>query len=230
MPPLQPRPTPRRTSPDSFPPDARPGLPRVRGPAGPRVGLRELPALRLGALRVSSRQLDLLSAPERRSGGGRCWTSAQRGTRFLELPVRSVLNTAASTQHGLLVDQPLRRLRVRLHLLLRAGHPPLRRRAERRRAPSRCRRGRRSSAASWSRPASPRCWPARSTRPARRHAAGHRHRHRSLPAGRAAIPAHPPDPRGAAAVSRARHRASSPSRRWSPATSTCCGGSPSGTR
>ena len=72
----------------------------MRGPAGPRVGLRELPAVRLGPLRVSSGQLDLLSpvgAAERR------WEVLDergRGTRFLSLPVRSVLNTSAATGMG----------------------------------------------------------------------------------------------------------------------------------
>ena len=71
----------------------------MRRPARPGIGLRELPALRVGALRVSSRQLDLLPAPEVEHR----WTvldERQRGTRFLELSVRSVLNTAASTQMG----------------------------------------------------------------------------------------------------------------------------------
>jgi DNA repair photolyase len=71
----------------------------VRRPAHPSVGLRQLPALRLGALRMSPRQLDLLPAPPVEPR----WTvldERQRGTRFLELPVRSVLNTAASTRMG----------------------------------------------------------------------------------------------------------------------------------
>jgi DNA repair photolyase len=66
-------------------------------PARPRVGLRELPALRLGPLRVTSWQLDLLPPAERR------WAvldERQRGTRFLALPVRSVLNTPATTGMG----------------------------------------------------------------------------------------------------------------------------------
>jgi DNA repair photolyase len=71
----------------------------VRRSPRPGIGLRGLPTLRLGALRVSSRQLDLLPAPE----AAPRWTvldERQRGARFLELPVRSVLNTAASTHMG----------------------------------------------------------------------------------------------------------------------------------
>lgn len=71
----------------------------MRGPAGPRLGLRELPALRVGALRVSPGQLDLLPAPV----PGRSLAvldERQRGSRFLELPVRSVLNTPAATRMG----------------------------------------------------------------------------------------------------------------------------------
>jgi DNA repair photolyase len=73
----------------------------MRRSAGPRVRLRELPALRLGPLRVTARQLDLLPAPE--AAAQRQWVvldERQRGTRFLELSVRSVLNTAASTRMG----------------------------------------------------------------------------------------------------------------------------------
>ena len=72
----------------------------MRRPAHSRLRLRELPALRLGTLRVTSRQLDLLPSP---GPSGRRWAvldERERGTRFLELPVRSVLNTAASTGMG----------------------------------------------------------------------------------------------------------------------------------
>jgi DNA repair photolyase len=72
----------------------------VRRSPDPRLRLRQLPALRLGPLRVSLGQLDLLPSPgvpERR------WTvldERRRGTRFLALPVRSVLNSSASTGMG----------------------------------------------------------------------------------------------------------------------------------
>jgi DNA repair photolyase len=72
----------------------------MRRPADPRLRLRELPALRLGTLRVTSRQLDLLPQPE---AAERQWTvldERQRGTRFLALPVRSVLNTSTATGMG----------------------------------------------------------------------------------------------------------------------------------
>ncbi len=75
-------------------------MPGVRGAAHPRLGLRELPALRLGTLRVTGRQLDLLPASP---VAEREWTvldERQRGTRFLELSVRSVLNTSAATGMG----------------------------------------------------------------------------------------------------------------------------------
>ena len=72
----------------------------MRGPAHPRLRLRELPALRLGALRVTSRQLDLLPSSEPTERQWAVLDERQRGTRFLELPVRSVLNTAASTGMG----------------------------------------------------------------------------------------------------------------------------------
>jgi DNA repair photolyase len=72
----------------------------VRRPAHPRLRLRELPALRLGTLRVTSRQLDLLPSPEASERRWAVLDERQRGTRFLELPVRSVLNTAASTGMG----------------------------------------------------------------------------------------------------------------------------------
>jgi len=72
----------------------------VRRPAHPRLGLRELPPLRVGTLRMTSRQLDLLpSAPE----AERRWEVLDervRGTRFLALSVRSVLNTSAATGMG----------------------------------------------------------------------------------------------------------------------------------
>lgn len=73
----------------------------MRRPADPRLRLRELPSLRLGTLRVTSRQLDLL--PSADTAAGRQWTvldERQRGTRFLALSVRSVLNTSAATGMG----------------------------------------------------------------------------------------------------------------------------------
>ncbi|HUR93799.1 MAG TPA: radical SAM protein [Gemmatimonadales bacterium] len=72
----------------------------MRRSPGACVRLRELPPLRLGILRVTSRQLDLLPSPD---SGGRAWTvldERQRGTRFLALAVRSVLNTSAATGMG----------------------------------------------------------------------------------------------------------------------------------
>src|SRR5436189_664578 len=79
---------------------ARPRVSRVRRSAGPRLGLRELPALRLGPVRVSGRQLDLLPSAE---ASERLWEvldERQRGTRFYSLSVRSVLNTSAATGMG----------------------------------------------------------------------------------------------------------------------------------
>jgi len=72
----------------------------MRGPAGPRVGLRELPAVRLGPLRVSSGQLDLLSPAAAAERRWEVLDERGRGTRFLSLPVRSVLNTSATTGMG----------------------------------------------------------------------------------------------------------------------------------
>jgi DNA repair photolyase len=75
----------------------------MRGPARPRVGLRELRAVRLGPLRMSTgAQLELL----RESGAAplqvvraewRALDARERGTEFVALPVRAVLNTPAST-------------------------------------------------------------------------------------------------------------------------------------
>ncbi len=186
--------------------DRPPRLSRVRRPAHPRLGLRELPALRLGPLRVTPRQLDLLpsaGASERR------WAlldERQRGTRFLELPVRSVLNTAASTGMGFWSINPyvgcefgctycyardthryaVERSGARAGAAARVG-------GVRAAHPGQDRRGRGA------------CPHARSRTPGRTHA-GHRHGHRSISTGRAPVPAHPPDSRGAAGAPRARHR------------------------
>ena len=72
----------------------------MRRPAGPRVRLRELPALRLGALRVTSRQLDLLPSAESPEPTWEVLDERARGTQFLALSVRSVLNTSAATKMG----------------------------------------------------------------------------------------------------------------------------------
>jgi len=72
----------------------------VRRPAGARLGLRELPALRLGPVRVSGRQLDLLPSAEASERRWEVLDERQRGTRFYSLSVRSVLNTSAATGMG----------------------------------------------------------------------------------------------------------------------------------
>jgi DNA repair photolyase len=72
----------------------------VRRPADPRLGLRELPALRLGSLRVTARQLDLLPSAEATERRWEVLDERQRGTRFYSLSVRSVLNTSAATGMG----------------------------------------------------------------------------------------------------------------------------------
>jgi DNA repair photolyase len=68
--------------------------------ARPGVRLRELPALRLGSLRVTARQLDLLPPPEAGEPRWEVLDERGRGTRFLALSVRSVLNTSATTGMG----------------------------------------------------------------------------------------------------------------------------------
>ena len=72
----------------------------MRRPARPGVRLRELPALRLGPLRVTSRQLDLLPSPEAAEPRWEVLDERGRGTRVLALSVRSVLNTSATTGMG----------------------------------------------------------------------------------------------------------------------------------
>jgi DNA repair photolyase len=63
--------------------------------------MRELPALRLGAVRVTTRQLTLLDASGPAEPHGLpVLDERERGTRFLALPVRSVLNSPASTHMG----------------------------------------------------------------------------------------------------------------------------------
>jgi len=63
--------------------------------------MRQLPTLRLGTMRVAQRQLSLLNepGPETRRGLP-ILDERERGTRFLELPVRSVLNTPVATRMG----------------------------------------------------------------------------------------------------------------------------------
>jgi DNA repair photolyase len=77
-----------------------PRLSRVRRPAHPRLGLRELPPLRLGALRVTPRQLDLLPSPSEAEHHWQVLDERERGTRFFALSVRSVLNSATATHMG----------------------------------------------------------------------------------------------------------------------------------
>ena len=72
----------------------------MRRPADPRLGLRELPALRLGSLRVSGQQLDLLPSAEASERRWEVLDERQRGTRSYALTVRSVLNTSAATGMG----------------------------------------------------------------------------------------------------------------------------------
>ena len=72
----------------------------MRRSARPCVGLHELPPLRLGPLRVSSTQHDLLPSSEDSERRWRVLDERERGTRFLALSVRSVLNTAATTGMG----------------------------------------------------------------------------------------------------------------------------------
>jgi DNA repair photolyase len=71
----------------------------VRRAAGSRIGLRDLSQLRLGEMRVSPGQLELSVAPP----APRQLTvldQRARGTTFLELSPRSVLNSSASTRMG----------------------------------------------------------------------------------------------------------------------------------
>jgi DNA repair photolyase len=80
--------------------DGGPRLPRVRRPAHSRLGLRELPPLRVGPLRMTSRQLDLLPSAPETEHRWEVLDERARGTRFLALSVRSVLNTSAATGMG----------------------------------------------------------------------------------------------------------------------------------
>jgi DNA repair photolyase len=74
----------------------------MRRTAGPRFRLRELHAVRLEPLRVTPvkapRQLDLLPSPVRPAL--RVLDQRERGTRFVRLSVRSVLNSPATTGMG----------------------------------------------------------------------------------------------------------------------------------
>ncbi|MBA3259474.1 MAG: radical SAM protein [Gemmatimonadales bacterium] len=71
-------------------------------PPGPRLSLRELHPVRLGAVRVTAegapRQLSLL--PEQARPALRILDQRERGTRFIRLSVRSVLNSPATTGMG----------------------------------------------------------------------------------------------------------------------------------
>jgi DNA repair photolyase len=67
-----------------------------------RIGLRELPPVRLGPLRLmaAEAQLELLGPRPSSPGEAPAWDTLdarERGTRFVALPVRSVLNTPAAT-------------------------------------------------------------------------------------------------------------------------------------
>ena len=74
----------------------------MRRASGPRLRVCELPTLRLGKMRVTSgaptRQLDLL--PETPRPELRLLDERERGTRFVRLSVRSVLNSPATTGMG----------------------------------------------------------------------------------------------------------------------------------
>jgi len=71
------------------------------GPLGACLRMRELPPLRLGSVRVTAQQLTLLDGMDAAAPRALpVLDERQRGTRFLELPVRSVLNSAASTRMG----------------------------------------------------------------------------------------------------------------------------------
>ncbi len=72
----------------------------MRRPADPSLRLRELLPLRLGALRVTAgapRQLELMPAARPQL---RVLDQRERGTRFVRLSVRTVLNSPASTGMG----------------------------------------------------------------------------------------------------------------------------------
>ncbi len=74
----------------------------MRRPAGQGLGLSQLPAVRLGTVRVSSRggaalQLPLLPAAASPAGALLDQRARTGGTSFHRLPVRSVLNPPAST-------------------------------------------------------------------------------------------------------------------------------------
>lgn len=63
--------------------------------------MRQLPALRLGPMRVAQHQLSLMGSADLEAPRPLpVLDERQRGTRFIELPVRSVLNTPASTGMG----------------------------------------------------------------------------------------------------------------------------------
>ena len=72
----------------------------MRRPAGSRVGVRQLPPLRLGSLRVTPRQLELLPSTGAADPTWQVLDERGRGTRFLALSVRSVLNSSAATGMG----------------------------------------------------------------------------------------------------------------------------------
>ncbi len=116
---------------------------------------------------------------------------------------------AGQHRDGVLVSEPLRGLRVRLRLLLRARHPSLGRRTGvgggRAAAARRSRRRLRAPHPGEARRA--RCPRARAPHPAARRAAHRdRHRHRPVPAGRVALRRDPAPARGAAPLPPARAR------------------------
>ena len=73
----------------------------MRRPPRPRLGLRDLHPVRLGPLRMTAapkRQLELL--PDRTAPGLPVLDQRERGTSFVRLRVRTVLNSPASTGMG----------------------------------------------------------------------------------------------------------------------------------
>jgi DNA repair photolyase len=72
-------------------------VPRVREPARPRFGLRVLPLLRLGKMRLNG-----VAAPfvDRSSTRLPVLDERRRGTTFVELPVRTIVNSPESTGMG----------------------------------------------------------------------------------------------------------------------------------
>jgi DNA repair photolyase len=85
-------------------------MPRMRRAAGPLFGLHQLHAMRVGTVRVMGErmdgpQLDLLRRPPAQGAPDQptrlpVLDERTRGTKFIRLPVRSVLNNPASTGMG----------------------------------------------------------------------------------------------------------------------------------